>query len=242
MDAGPLRSPLLGLALAAALAALGASGVAAVKASLPLLGRSVTLDPGHGGIDSGARVAGVEEARLNLALARAAASLLAADGAQVVLTRNSSAVRPRLDERPRLADATDGFVSIHVDSAATLARGSQVFVGPHPRPSSVRLGEFLRRRLYAVTHVLRPLNRTSSLAVLRRARGAAVLVEVGFLSHPVERRLLLTRGYRARIARAIYLGVRDYLAGLDASAREGAEMGPAALRWVILASEGEGRR
>lgn len=205
------RALLADLGVAMAVMSLALSGALAERARLPLAGRSATLDPGHGGIDSGASVAGVEEAGINLAIARMTAALLAADGAQVVLTRATAAVRPRLDQRPRLADATGCFVSIHVDRSNSLARGSQVFVGRHPRARSVWLGELLRRRLYAVTGVLRPLNRTASLVVLSRARGAAALVEVGFLSHPRERRLLATPRYQARIARALFLGIRDYL-------------------------------
>lgn len=47
-------------------------------------------------------------------------------------------------------------------------------------------------------------------AVLRRSQIPAVLVEVGFLSHPEECKALSTNGYRAQIAKSLSAGILYY--------------------------------
>ena len=49
------------------------------------------------------------------------------------------------------------------------------------------------------------------LFVCRHVRGPSVLVEAGFLSNPVEARLLANAPYRERIATAIVEGVMSYV-------------------------------
>lgn len=49
--------------------------------------RVITIDPGHGGIDSGSSHAGVAEKEITLALAQAVVAELEKQGAQVILTR-----------------------------------------------------------------------------------------------------------------------------------------------------------
>ena len=44
----------------------------------------------------------------------------------------------------------------------------------------------------------------------------AVLVEVGFVSHPEEARQLSDAEYQSKLARAITLGVKQFLAQLEA--------------------------
>ncbi len=80
----------------------------------------VVIDPGHGGIDSGAIVNGSVEKELVLGFAKSVASKLEADGRlAVVLTRQDDTFVP-LAERVRLARESGAllFVSIHADTLA----------------------------------------------------------------------------------------------------------------------------
>ncbi|HQH03701.1 MAG TPA: N-acetylmuramoyl-L-alanine amidase, partial [Verrucomicrobiota bacterium] len=52
--------------------------------------------------------------------------------------------------------------------------------------------------------------RRARFAVLRDAAMPAVLIEAGFMSHPVEGRKILTAAYRQQIARAIVEGLLAY--------------------------------
>lgn len=79
----------------------------------------VVLDPGHGGIDTGAvGPTGVEEKNVTFAFARAVAETLRADGqVNVVLTRASDVFVP-LETRVRIARKANAslFMSIHADT------------------------------------------------------------------------------------------------------------------------------
>lgn len=80
----------------------------------------VVLDPGHGGIDSGAIVNGSIEKELVLDFAKSVATRLANDGKlTVVLTRQDDTFIP-LSERVRMARENGAglFVSIHADTLA----------------------------------------------------------------------------------------------------------------------------
>jgi len=98
--------------------------------------RIVTLDPGHGGSEVGAGIAGLAEKDVNLTIALKLRALLEKEGFQVVLTRDSdrrvyippdgrlpagyNATRADLQERIDIANraGADVFVSIHNNGAA----------------------------------------------------------------------------------------------------------------------------
>ena len=46
-------------------------------------------------------------------------------------------------------------------------------------------------------------------AVLKEAQMPAIVVEVGFLSHPVEGKKLTQKGYQKKVARAIYKAILE---------------------------------
>ncbi len=92
--------------------------------------RTVVLDPGHGGDDSGARSsAGVTEQQITLAIAqRVKASLESRLGVRVVLTRDGDTRVPD-DRRAALANnnKADLFISLHANAAPRPeTRGAQV--------------------------------------------------------------------------------------------------------------------
>lgn len=94
--------------------------------------RVVVLDPGHGGVDPGA-VGFVKEEEVTLDLAFRLKRLLQAQGIQVVLTRDRDMHLARdkvtdLGLRAAMANSSRNlFVSIHVNSAYTIAQGIEVF-------------------------------------------------------------------------------------------------------------------
>ena len=93
--------------------------------------RTIVLDPGHGGGESGAvGPGGTLEKELTLLLARALKSRLeAALGVRVILTRNEDAELPH-ETRTAIANQNkaDLFVSLHVNSAfGAGARGAETY-------------------------------------------------------------------------------------------------------------------
>lgn len=96
-----------------------------------VVGKTVILDPGHGGNDEGTAHFGLREKDINLELALRTASLLRARGANVVLTRNAD-VFILLPERSAIANRHPNatFVSIHVNASSSNpnAAGVETFV------------------------------------------------------------------------------------------------------------------
>ena len=92
---------------------------ASVAAQLGLKVRTVVIDPGHGGKDTGAvGPHGVREKDVALAIAKKLAARLRLQGLAVVLTRDSDVFVP-LDDRTRIANQAhaDLFVSVHCNAA-----------------------------------------------------------------------------------------------------------------------------
>lgn len=92
--------------------------------------RTIVLDPGHGGAESGAvGPSGVAEKDLTLALARELEDRLERQGIRVVLTRNEDSTLS-LDSRTAIANQNkaDLFISIHLNSSlGTGAHGTETY-------------------------------------------------------------------------------------------------------------------
>ncbi len=80
-------------------------------------GKTVVIDPGHGGRDNGAKWGGIAEKDLNLDVARRVEALLKERGIPVVMTRRSDAY-VSLDSRAAVANRYKNslFVSIHFNA------------------------------------------------------------------------------------------------------------------------------
>ncbi len=197
-------------------------------------GRTVAIDAGHGGPDSGARgKSGIREKHINLHIALELRALLGRAAVYTVMTREAdhdliddgeditgSRKRAELERRAMLVNARspDVFVTIHSNSFPEPQwSGAQVFYNPvsdEGRALAVHIQAQLVQRLGPNTRKARP----ADIYLLRRVEAPSALVEVGFLSNPREERLLSDPAYRVRVAEAVYHGIIDYL--VDAAGRE----------------------
>jgi N-acetylmuramoyl-L-alanine amidase len=197
-------------------------------------GRTVAIDAGHGGPDSGARgKSGIREKHINLHIALELRALLGRAAVYTVMTREAdhdliddgeditgSRKRAELERRAMLVNARspDVFVTIHSNSfPESQWSGAQVFYNPvsdEGRALAVHIQAQLVQRLGPNTRKARP----ADIYLLRRVEAPSALVEVGFLSNPREERLLSDPAYRVRVAEAVYHGIIDYL--VDAAGRE----------------------
>lgn len=200
----------------------------AVVPGEPVLGAHVVLDPGHGGREPGAvGPSGLREADLNLDIARRVRTLLEAEGATVVLTRDAD-VRVTLATRAAIAKTMSpvAFLSIHHNAAPV---GKAPFPGSElyhqlADPESKRLAGLLWEEMqehlapfgtdWAVgddpgARARRSLRTGDDYyGILRNAQGVtAVLTEAAYLSNPAENALLETEAFRDAEARAIADGV-----------------------------------
>lgn len=166
--------------------------------------RTITIDPGHGGEDIGAKGAnGAAEKDLALAVARRLkASLEARLGIRVLLTRDDDRAVP-LDERTALANnnKADLFVSLHANAAARRSvSGAAIFTAAFDKDTAAAAGVGNAERVPAFGGGLRDIEMVPwNLAQIRhldRSAAFASLLEQQFhdrvplSGHPTDQALL----------------------------------------------------
>lgn len=192
------------------------SGAADDSIDLAVLkGIHIAIDPGHGGIDSGASGNGVVEKDVNLSIAMKLAAIVKSNGAEVTLTRESDidyytrgkgGKRNDLSKRVDIINQSgaDFFVSIHVNSirGGSLA-GAQVFYSGK-YPSSKMLAESIQLYLkeFPPGNKRQP-KKDMDIIVLNATDIPGVLVETGFLSNKGEAVRLLDTEYQQNMANHI---------------------------------------
>lgn len=197
--------------------------------------RTVILDPGHGGHDAGAVGRLGREKEYALDVATRAKSLLEARGYRVQLTRQSDVFIP-LEKRSQFANRQQNaiFISIHFNKSKTAAgTGIETFaLAPRGVPSmgeedvtvnAVREYPGHKRdpeNILLATAVHSSLLRYCPLPdrgikrarfhVIRETKIPSILVEGGFLDHPMDARMVASAAYRQRMAMAIAEGVTRF--------------------------------
>jgi N-acetylmuramoyl-L-alanine amidase len=195
--------------------------------STALVGRRIALDPGHGGFFKGSLgVHGLTEAEVNLAVALKLRELLAARGAQVLLTRSSdrdylspadSTLRSDLAERARLANAwgPDLFLSIHHNAdpgGAHDVNETQTYYKLGDDGPSLDAAESVHRALVHNVGIEKNKVVPGNYFVLRNVEAPAILTESSFLTNPdVEARLALPEKQELE-AEALLIGLSRYFA------------------------------
>lgn len=195
--------------------------------SLPLSGKIIIIDPGHGGPDGGAvSKAGVIEKEVTLAISIYLRDLLQQSGALVLMTRETDielaseeakrAGRRKVEDlknRVTMINDSDAdlLISIHLNSIASPRwRGSQTFYHPQYAESE-EIALFIQDELIRnLTNTNRKAKKNQDLFILRQSKVPGVIVEVGFLSNPGESALLETADYQKSVAMSIYQGILRY--------------------------------
>ncbi|MFC3345335.1 N-acetylmuramoyl-L-alanine amidase [Paenibacillus abyssi] len=186
----------------------------------------ILIDVGHGGIDGGTHEGGVLEKDINLAVAKKLYLLLNAQGISTVMNRTADyalsddnrwhATRSRhgrdLSQRSQLSQEINlrMLVSLHVNwSRNRSAKGPVVLHQSEGR--SALLAFFIQNALnnQQGTRTLPRLGKPFYL--LRKVEQPAVIVEMGFISHPDDLKMLTNPHGQTHIAEAIATGLRQYL-------------------------------
>lgn len=195
--------------------------------SLPLYGKVVGVDPGHGGYDGGCQgYSGVPEKEFNLAISLMVKDELEAQGATVVMSRQEDIAlidpvkttgykkRKELENRLKIFEEgnVECMVSIHMNKYSNeTQRGGQVFY-KYDEEEGKQLALAIQEALHALDEKNKRHASEGDFFVLNTCP-ASVLVECGFLSNKEEEQLLLTQEYRQKVAKAVVQGVADYFAG-----------------------------
>jgi N-acetylmuramoyl-L-alanine amidase len=176
--------------------------------------KTVVIDAGHGGKDSGAHVRGLMEKHLALDISKRLRAALT-PGFKVVQLRSDDRFI-ELDERVRLASryGDAALVSIHLNYGRRSTSGPETF---YWRTDSYSLARRVQLQLSAVI----PNESGNAGLVRRRLRLTrnptipCILVECGYLTNAREASLIASAGYRERLAKAIARAIRDQAARGD---------------------------
>lgn len=196
--------------------------------SLPVSGKVVVVDAGHGVPDEGAEVGdGTTEAQTNLKIALKLQNLLEQSGCTVILTRSDENGIYDLDSKTlkqkKISDirnrvkignesSADIFVSIHLNKIPQPQySGWQTFYNKNSEQ-----GQKLAKQIQSnLNEAIQKENKRvpakiENIYIINNVEIPTTIVECGFLSNPEEKELLLTDSYQNRLAWGIYNGIIDY--------------------------------
>jgi N-acetylmuramoyl-L-alanine amidase len=194
--------------------------------NLPLSGKIIYLDPGHGGLDGGAGDQDALEKEIALSISLKLRDFLQEQGALVLMTRETDKdladsdikgySRRKVDDlKNRLATINDSdadlYLSIHLNSIPSPQwSGAQTFYSPHLIENR-RVATFIQDELIkSLENTDRQAKLMQNVYIVKNAKKPGALVEVGFLSNSQERQNLKTKKYQEKVSFSIYKGIMRY--------------------------------
>ena len=196
--------------------------------SLPVSGKTIVIDAGHGKPDEGAQSSnGTTEAATNLKIALKLQNLLEQSGTTVILTRSDENAIYDIDaktlKQKKISDihnrvkignesSADLFVSIHLNKIPQQQYdGCQTFYKAGSNEGK-KLAESIQNNLNEA--IQKENNRIAktidNIYIIKHVEIPITIVECGFLSNPTEEKKLLEDDYQNRLAWGIYNGIIDY--------------------------------
>jgi N-acetylmuramoyl-L-alanine amidase len=188
-----------------------------------LLNKTIVVDPGHGGSDTGAiGPNGVKEKDITLAISKELKPLLEKGGAKVILTRSKdqdvydlfASPEQELQARTDIANkaGADLFISVHVDACDDKTVGGTTTYYFDKTDGDNQLARSVENSLNFQLHLSDRGNRDEDLYVLKNTTMPAVLTEVAYISNPSEEKLVQLSSFRKKAALGMYNGIKNYFA------------------------------
>ncbi len=229
------------------------TGIGATSVDLPVGGTQVELpsarsytiyiDPGHGGVDSGASYGEVYEKNLALSVANKLKENLIQLGYQVLMTRTADYNVDFKTERSQMANQSnaDLFISIHFNAtglASSNATGietywyqydpeyqSKINAAMHNDPTRLAESEILANQVQASlisgTGAVNRGVRRETFAVLRETAIPAILVELGFMDNPSDLQKIKQDSYQTKLANALSQGIDNWYGAVGSKPTSG---------------------
>lgn len=178
----------------------------------PLIGKTIVIDPGHGGVDMGATGRqGTREKDINFDVSMRVKEKLEDAGSRVVMTRNDD-IFISLYERSYIANSlyADLFVSIHTNfHPKSEVKGMEVYYY-QGRSDSALLAKSIIGKMIEKTQMNSLGVKTNDFVVIREAQMPSALVELGFLSNYDEENMIRSEPFREKAAEGIFQGIIEY--------------------------------
>ena len=189
---------------------------------LVLKGKTIYIDPGHGGRDPGTIYKDIKESEINLEIANELKQELEKQGAKIYLTRigdydlskieTKNHKKSDLLERAKLINESecDIYISIHLNSDTTETwSGAQTFYTNNNKQNKI-LATIIQNKLKETTKTTRKIKELKNMYLFDRIKKTGVLIEAGFLSNANDRYLLKNKEYQKRLAQTITEGLIEY--------------------------------
>ena len=191
-----------------------------MSASLPLQGKVIVVDAGHGGKDPGTVYQNIYEKDINLSISLYLREYLSEYGATVILTRDSdndlsggvTNHRKKIDFDNRIKiinnKYTDMYISIHLNYLSnTKYYGAQVFYNNDNEKLANSIQEYLNNNLDTDRGIKEI---PTSTYMYKKLEKKGVLIECGLLSNTMERNKLITEEYQRKVAKVIAAALVNY--------------------------------
>lgn len=192
-----------------------------VKAMLPLSGKIIVVDVGHGGADPGTISNDIYESNINLAISKFLELELTKVGATVILTRDGNydlsspnarwRKKSDFDNRIKLINNSGAnmYLSIHLNYLTdSKYSGAQVFYNNEENKEiAMVIQETLNNKLQNNRDIKKISQKTY---MYDKLTVPGVLIECGFLSNPKEKNLLNSSSYQQKIATTIKDALINY--------------------------------
>lgn len=185
-----------------------------------LIGKTIVIDVGHGGIDSGATYDNVKEKDLNLSIANKLRTLLIKNGVNVVMVRDGDydlslpkvtrRKKSDFDNRINLINQSnaDMYLSLHINYLGdSRYYGAQVFYTNGNEKIAVSIQDSLIKGLKSP---MKEKMLDSNIYMYKKLNIPGVLIECGFLSNAKERKLLQDSEYQDKLVDSIVEGLINY--------------------------------
>ncbi|MDE5539307.1 MAG: N-acetylmuramoyl-L-alanine amidase, partial [Bacilli bacterium] len=192
-----------------------------VQALLPLSGKIIIIDPGHGGKDPGTIHDKIYEKDINLAISKYLEIELVKAGATVILTRDGDydlsypnatwRKKSDFDNRIKLINNSNGnmYISIHLNYLPNSAySGPQVF---YNNETNQKIAEIIQKNLNNNLNHNREIKKIPNKTYMYdKLNIPGILIECGFLSNTEERNKLTTPEYQQKLVKIIKDAITQY--------------------------------
>ena len=188
----------------------------------PLYQKTIFLDAGHGGPDSGALYRNIYEKDINLSIVKKLEKKLKEKGAQVFLTRDGdydlsvpytvNRKRSDLSRRSNMINRLncDLYISIHLNAdTSTTYHGAQVFYDSKIKQNK-KIAETIQADLKQYLYTTRDAKQKNDMYLFHRLDKPGVLVEIGYITNPNDRYLLMQKEYQEKVANILTNSIIRY--------------------------------
>lgn len=179
-------------------------------------GLTIVVDAGHGGTEKGAiGCLGDEEKILNLKIAQELKEILCLMGAKVIMTRECDG-NISLDDRIEIAknNCSNIFISIHLNSIPDIKfdvhkhRGTSVY---YYNQNAKELAKSVQKSVFEKLNTRNDGIKSASFAVIRPTEYIGILVEVAYMTNPIDSVLYTKEDFPRETAKSIADGILNFI-------------------------------